>query len=176
MADEIQIETPLESQCNENYPSEEQAAVEEGDPKVPDWAEYEAEEHDEDPAFDEYELLKSRSYQYNKKKTIPTTMDYEAFYRQIEDLRSQISDQNRRIVELECSVGRVGVAFSHMSNLHTVFQGKNLTVTGTNRERRVDTGSDNNENSRPYFGNRGHGGSRNGRQRGGRNVGRDLRS
>ena len=173
---EITTETPPDIEYAENTTPEEQTSVS-GEPSVPDWGDCGQIENEEDPAFDENELLKSRAKHYHQNKTRGQPMDYQAFYQQIEELRGQISDQNRRIVELECSLGRVGVAFSHMSNLHSVFQGKNLTVTGNGRERRYVNSNSFEDTERPYFGNRNNGGGgRNGRSRGGRNFGKDYRT
>ena len=102
-----------------------------------------------DPTNEDDEVLKSHPF-YTK----GLGMDYEGLYRQIEGLRSQIGDLNTRIVELECSMGRVGVAFSHMSSLHSVYQGKSMTVLGNARgsQNQKDNGSTIGDQG--YFGNK----------------------
>jgi len=82
----------------------------------------------EDPGIEEDEVLKQHCL-YQK----GLSMDYDGMHRQIEGLRGQISQLNNRIVDLECSMGRVGLAFSQMTMLHSVYQGKTLTSLGNAR-------------------------------------------
>ena len=94
--------------------------------------EYQEEEVDnkeaEDPKIEEDEVLKQHCL-YQK----GMSMDYDGMHRQIEGLRGQISQLNNRIVDLECSMGRVGLAFSQMTTLHSVYQGKTSTSLGNAR-------------------------------------------
>jgi len=48
------------------------------------------------------------------------------YNRQLEALRIQNQELQARVAELECSIGRVGVAFQHLSSLNSVFHGSTI--------------------------------------------------
>ncbi len=48
------------------------------------------------------------------------------YNRQLEALRIHQQELQARVAELECSVGRVGVVFRHLSSLESVFQGSTV--------------------------------------------------
>jgi hypothetical protein len=53
-------------------------------------------------------------------------MTHDTLLRQMEELREKINKMNSRIVELECSVGRVGYCLLQMSSLYPIFEGKSV--------------------------------------------------
>ena len=53
-------------------------------------------------------------------------MTHDTMLGQMEELHEKINKMNSRIVELECSVGRVGYCLLQMSSLYPIFEGKSV--------------------------------------------------
>lgn len=57
------------------------------------------------------------------------------YNRQLEALRIHNQELQARVSELECSIGRVGVAFQHLSSLNSVFHGSTIHNNNSSRPR-----------------------------------------
>ncbi len=62
-------------------------------------------------------------------------MTHDTLLGQMEELREKINKMNSRIVELECSVGRVGYCLLQMSSLYPIFEGKSVASMSNSRGR-----------------------------------------
>ena len=76
------------------------------------------------------------------------------FSKQLEALRIQNMELQARVAEVECAVGRVGVAFQHLSSLNSVFQGStihNNTNSNSRPREQRDQQHQHYHSSNPHF-------------------------